>query len=112
MVSFGPKLVVAVCTVLSGWMPRPTSAPVTLNGAGGGGGGGGGAWVTGGGGGGGGGSFLQPESRRSESPNRAAVRSIGVPLFETGALQSFGILRTCPGLMRSGLLPTTSLLAS
>src|SRR5215468_5642796 len=77
MVSFGPKVVVIVWTVLSGWMPLPSCTAVTRNGAGG---GGGGVWATGGGGGGGGGSsFLQPESTSSDRPNRAAFRSIGVP---------------------------------
>src|SRR5215813_11414521 len=77
MVSFGPKALVGVCTVLSGWMPLPSCSTVTRKGAGG---GGGGVWATGGGGGGGGGSsFLQPESTNRDRPNRAAFRSIGVP---------------------------------
>src|SRR5690349_24096482 len=77
MVSLGPKALVGVCTVLSGWMPFPSCSTVTRNGAGG---GGGGVWATGGGGDGGGGcSLLQPEGTSSDTPNRAAFRSIGVP---------------------------------
>src|SRR5262245_64359894 len=84
MVSLGPNVVVAVWTVLSGWIPLPSWTAVTRNGAGRGGGGG---WATGGGGGGGGGSsFLQPERTSSDRPNRAAFRIIGVPRFFGGCL--------------------------
>src|ERR1700750_2748304 len=78
MVSLGPKLLVGVCTLLSGWMPFPSWSTVTWNGAGG--GGGGGAWVAGGGGGGGGGSCFSPRaSAGRDRPNKAVFLSIGVP---------------------------------